>query len=148
MPETDQPSETPETEPQAETEPETEPEQMLPASTTDAPAPMTDQPPETPFNEMIRREYEFAMDQEIKKALNKMNSRATALMSQETTLTPMIEDALGHDADWYEDLVLAVQNNDPRVGQTKEDVYNYLADLGFTEMKPIETLKKMYPIQD
>lgn len=135
---------------QPQAQPQPEPEDQLPKDVPSPaePATMAEQPPETPFNEMMRREYELALDDQIKKAVDKINRRATALMSQESSITDVVQDGLGHDSDWYEDLALAVQNKDPRVGQTKEDVYNYLADLGFTEMKPIEILKKMYPIQD
>jgi hypothetical protein len=136
--------------PQAQPQPQPEPEDQL---SKDVPSPaepatMAEQPEETPFDEMIRREYELALDEQIKKAVDKINRRATALMSQESSITDVILDNLGHDSDWYEDLALAVQNKDPRVGQMKEDVYKYLADLGFTEMKPLESIKQMYPTRE
>jgi hypothetical protein len=102
----------------------------------------------SPFDAMIKREYELAMDKEIKKALSKINRRKTALMSQESSLTDVQVDALGHDADWYDDLEIAVRSNDPRVGSNKEQIYSYLEGLKFTEMKKLEAVKQMYPVED
>jgi hypothetical protein len=106
----------------------------------------TNEPSEMPFDEMIKRELDHAMDLEIKEALNKIRKRQTALMCQESSLTDVIPDELGHDSDFYEDLIEAVQRNDPRVGDTKEEIYEYLAGFEFTRMRPLEALHEMYPV--
>lgn len=137
-----------------------EPQEIPPANVEETPQPqeiplaedkepevmLAQEEEESPFEEMMKREYEYAMDQEISRALSKINRRAIALSCQESSLTDVVNDSLGHDADWYEDLELAVRNNDSRVGETKEEVYKYLEDLKFTEMKPLEALQQMYPV--
>lgn len=126
----------PQPEPQPHPEAQPEPQQQEQAQ--------EQQPEPVSFDNLVKREYEYAMDQEIKKALNKINRRVTALSAQESGLIDVIKDALGHDSDWYQDLEIAVRNNDPRVGQTKEDVYRTLEALRFTDMKPLATIQQMY----
>jgi hypothetical protein len=108
----------------------------------------TNEPSEMPFDEMIKRELDLAIDSEIKQALNRIMKRQTALMSQESSLADIVKDELGHDSDWYEDLVDAVRNNDTRLGASKEEIYEYLYDLEFTEMRSLDALREMYPVSE
>ena len=120
--------------PEAQSEPVVEQEQP---QEQPAPAP-------NPFDEMMEKEYNHRLDVEMSKARNKITERSSRLMIQEHGINDHQPDALGHDSDFYENLADAIKSNDPRLGATKEDVYQYLYDLEFTEMRKLDAIKQEF----
>lgn len=102
---------------------------------------------QSPFQEMLVKEYHAALDKQIATATNKVMERFTRLMSQERSPDDVQKDALGNSSDFYENLVTAVQTGDPRIGKTKEEVYDYLFKLNFTGMRDIAAIKQEYQQQ-
>jgi hypothetical protein len=98
----------------------------------------------SPFDEMIEKEYNHRLDLEISKARSKITERFSRLMVQEHGKDDHVPDALGHDSDYYENLADAIKSNDPRLGATKDDVYQYLYDLKFTEMRKLDAIKQEF----
>lgn len=127
-------------------------ESRLPPAGPPAAAPV-DQPADTvqegnrtsPFVDMLKREYEAELDKQISAAVNKVSARFGMLLSQERNPGDVAKDSLGNRSDYYENLVTSVQQGDPRIGKTKEEVYQYLAkNLPFTEMRNIEAIKQEF----
>jgi hypothetical protein len=116
---------------------------VITTATTDAPESiqMT-----SPYQDMLKREYDHAVDEEIRKGIRAISERFTRLYSQErhpTDTTP--HDTLGNNSDYYERIMTAYQSgNWQALASTTEDLYTMLYDFQFTEMRKIEAIKQEY----
>lgn len=121
-----------------------QPEEQQQTQTQTQPLPEAPEIPD-PAKVMLKEEYDYALQQEIKKAVAKLDERFVRLSSQEKTLTDIKCDALGNSSDDYERMVAAIRSgNESILGDTTEDVYRMLYDLDFTGMRPIEAIKQQY----
>lgn len=101
-------------------------------------------PQKSAFGSAIDRDYRRALEEGIKKAMDKVSRRFSMMLSQERTPMDVARDALGNDTDYYENLMDAVRSGDPSAGSTLEDVYIRLYNLAFTEMRSLDALKQQY----
>lgn len=124
------------------TSPSTEPATAI---TTEAPPPESIQM-RNPYQEMLKREYDYAVDQQIRKGIQALNERFTRLYSQERNPTDTSpHDNLGNTSDYYERIINAYQSgNWQALAPTIEELYAMLFDLRFTEMRNIEAIKQEY----
>lgn len=128
-------------------------EQPAVMSTTPKPSPaqtttteqQTAEPELEPFEAMQKREYNYTLDQEIKKGMQKISERFARLVSQENTPTEVAKDSIGNTSDYYERIMNAIHaGNYQWLADTKEGVYQFLYDLDFTEMRKLEAIKQEY----
>ncbi len=106
------------------------------------------QPDESsPFGDMLKREYENAMQKEIKKGIQQISERFRRMLSQERRSTDVARDALGKSSDDYERIIRNYYSgNSEALAGTTEDLYEMLYELKFTEMKPLDVIKQQYQI--
>lgn len=99
----------------------------------------------SPYQEMLKREYDHAVDQQIRKGIQAVSERFTRLFSQERNPTDVAKDSLGNTSDYYERIVNAYQSDNWQfLANTTEELYTMLFDLRFTEMRNIEAIKQEY----
>lgn len=98
------------------------------------------------FENRIDQEFNNAMEEEIKKGVQAIYRRFNMMLAQERTPKDHAKDALGHETDFYENLVNAVQSGDPSAGKTTEEVYLNLYNLAFTGMRSLDALKQEFSI--
>lgn len=116
-----------------------------PEQTTSSAEQHTAEPPLEPFEAMQKREYNYTLDQEIKKGMQKISERFARLISQENTPTEVAKDSIGNTSDYYERIMNAIHaGNYQWLADTKEGVYQFLYDLDFTEMRKLEAIKQEY----
>ena len=103
----------------------------------------------SPYQEMLKREYDHAVDQQIRKGIQAVSERFTRLFSQERNPTDVAKDSLGNTSDYYERIVNAYQSDNwQSLANTTEELYAMLFDLRFTEMRNIEAIKQEYNQQE
>ena len=111
-------------------------------TTTDEPVQMS-----SPYQEMLKREYDYAVEQEIQKGTRMIRERFARLLSQEKTPTDVAVDNLGNSSDDYERMVNAIQGDNPQAlaaDGTREGLYEMLYSLDFTQMRKLEAIKQEY----
>lgn len=135
------------------TQPQPTQQEQSPDWAADVPAPV---PPEQqpippageelePYEAMLKREYDHAIELEISKGMQKVNERFARLLSQENKPTDVAIDALGNSSDYYERIVRSVQSDNWQwFADTREGVYQKLYDLDFTEMRKLEAIQQEY----
>lgn len=101
----------------------------------------------TAFDKAVDRDYNKAMEDEIEKGLRQIMERFVRMLAQEPNPNVFAVDALGHDTDFYENLMDAVRSGNPAAGSTREEVYLNLYNLPFTGMRSLEALKQQYSVQ-
>ena len=98
-----------------------------------------------PARTMLKEEYDYALQQEIRKGTAKIEERFVRLVSQEKNLMDRQYDALGNSSDDYERIAKAIRSDNLlALGESTEEVYRMLYDLDFTGMRPIEAIKQQY----
>jgi hypothetical protein len=100
----------------------------------------------SPYQDMLKREYDHAVDEEIRKGIQEISERFVRLQSQERSPTDTSpHDNLGNTSDDYERIVTAYQSDSwQALAPTIEEFYAMLYDLRFTEMRDIEAIKQEY----
>lgn len=108
--------------------------------------PAEQQPPELdPYGQMLKREYDHAVEQEIRKGIQKISDRYSRLVSQENTPTEVAKDNLGNTSDYYQRLMNAYHSGNSRsIADTTEGLYQLLYEFDFTEMRKLEAIKQEY----
>lgn len=117
----------------------------IPGMQPEGPPPPQPEPELDPLGTMLKREYDHAVEQEIKKGVQKISDRFSRLVSQENTPTEVAKDALGNTSDYYERLIHAIQSDNSRsIADTTDGLYQLLYDLDFTEMRKLSAIKQEY----
>lgn len=98
-----------------------------------------------PYEQMLKREYDHAVELEISKGMQKVSERFARLVAQENKPTDVAVDALGNSSDYYERIVRSVQSDNWKwFADTREGVFQKLYDLDFTEMRKLEAIQQEY----
>ena len=100
----------------------------------------------SPFDSMLDSEYNHILDQQINKALAKIQERFGRMMVQERGLGDKPKDRLGYNTDDYENMVkqIRAQAANESSGYNREEIYQKLYDLKFTEMRRLDLIKQEF----
>lgn len=94
---------------------------------------------------MLDSEYNRILDEQISKALSKMQERFGRMMVQEQGLGDKPKDRLGYNTDDYENMIKQIRARDLNEGSsTREEVYQQLYNLKFTEMRKLDLIKQEF----
>lgn len=126
-------------------EPEPEPVSTFTRSISEEPQSEQQQEEASPFDSMLDSEYNHILDVQISKALSKIQERFGRMMVQEHGLSDKPKDKLGYNTDDYENMVKQIRARDLNEGSsTREEVYQQLYNLKFTEMKRLDLIKQEF----
>jgi hypothetical protein len=98
----------------------------------------------SPFDSMLDSEYNRILDEQISKALSKMQERFGRMMVQEQGLGDKPKDRLGYNTDDYENMIKQIRARDLNEGSSREEVYQQLYNLKFTEMRKLDLIKQEF----
>lgn len=134
--------------PKTSSEPEPEPVSTFTRSISQEPQPEQEQQQQaeqaSPFDSMLDSEYNHILDVQINKALAKIQERFGRMMSQERGLSDKPKDKLGYTTDDYENMVKQIRARDLNEGSSREEVYQQLYALKFTEMRKLDLIKQEF----